>query len=727
MRMQRARVNRATRLTAATSLLSLVLATGGALAQENASQEVEPPPAAAPTEEGRPPREPRPPRPPRPPRDPDKVFDLSEATINEITTAMNSNGITSVELVSMYLRRIQAYNETSPVSPAQPLNAILAISPDLLDDAAEADRLRKKGVVLGPLHGIPFLVKGSFSIADMPITGGHNGWKDLVTLNDSTVMTYLRRAGGVPMGHANMDTWANSATNSNSQIKGAVRSCYLAGALPGGSSGGSGVSAGAYLTNFTFGGETGGSIRNPGDRSALVAYKVSGGSISVNRIIPLVPERDVVGPMTRAAVDSALIRDTVGKLDPADIWAPILPILADRRPVPESGFSAALAGATLQGKKIGIIGTYVGMPHPNPGEGATSNTTQVQTTTAATLALVQQAKADMEAAGATVEYVFLPPQASTTYNRGVDAPVTRLLNQPFSTQVSAYSYRGLIESIVKRPGDTYQTLAAKVLATASLVNQISAGVRAAMYTVDPVTGEFSEGTLIPFGSAPGIEHYTARGQQKNALEDWMDAEGLDAIVWPLWPNKGPTTGSIIGRDIVNFMYTPNVTVPIGTLQYDETRAEPLTMNFGGRLFDDKKVLSIAYAYEQATHHRFNPPLAPPLEGEVFDWQVRRIRRWAKQDDVPPVLSINKTIKGGKKDTVYSLQGAIQDKSGIDKLDVSVGGLLLASSVKGKDWAAVFTPEQTASLKASGATSIEVLVMATDLAGNTSSLLATVKL
>jgi hypothetical protein len=174
------------------------------------------------------------------------------------------------------------------------------------------------------------------------------------------------------------------------------------------------------------------------------------------------------------------------------------------------------------------------------------------------------------------------------------------------------------------------------------------------------------------------------------------------------------------------MYTPNVTVPMGVLEYDAERREPLTMNFGGRLFDDKNVLAIAYAYEQATHHRYAPPLAPPLEGEVFDWQVRRIRRWAKQDDVPPVLTINKTIKGGKKE-VFSLQGAVQDKSGIDKLDVSVGGVLLATAVKGKDWAAVFTPEATAALRTSGVTSIEVLVLATDLAGNVSSLLATVKL
>ena len=657
----------------------------------------------------------------------DAEFDLGTATIPEITSAMNARYLTAVELVNMYMRRIQAYNQTSPVAPAQPLNAILFLNPDLLDDAAESDRLRSKNVVLGPLHGIPFLVKGSYSIRNMPMTGGANGWRNLTTTHDSFVVEKLRQAGGLVMGQANMDTWANSATNSNSQIQGAVRSCYLAGALPGGSSGGSGVAGGAYLTHFTFGGETGGSIRNPGDRSALIGYKVSGGSISVSKIIPLAPERDVIGPMTRSAADNALIRDVVGEKDPEDIWAPILPILEDRRPVPETGFMDALDGATLAGKKIGIIGTYVGMPHPNPGPGATSNTTQVQTTTPGVFALVQQAKAEMEALGATVEYVFMPPQVSTTYDRGPTAPVTRLLNTPNSTNVAAYSYRGLIESIVGVPGDTMQTLAPKVLATAALVTQISSAVRAAMYSFNPVTGVYGEGTLIPFGSPIGVEHYTARGQQKNAFEDWMDAAGLDAVAWPMWPNKGPTTGTIIGRDLVNFMYLPSVTVPIGTLQYDATRSEPLTMDITGRLYDDANVLAIAYAYEQATQHRYGPPLAPPLPGETFLYNSRKRQDAPKEDTAPPVLTLQ--TKTTDKSGVVAFNGNVQDKSGVDRLEVTVGGVILASSVDAKtnSWSAVLPMGAYDALIASGATSVEVLVLAVDPSGNATSIVQSVRL
>jgi amidase len=721
-------LQRTGRVAATTCLLGgLVLSPGLSSGQENASDDPNPSgDVFAAQDEGRAPREPRPPRPPRPPRDPDQTFELGSATIPEIQAAMNSNGLSAVELVSMFLRRQQAYNVTSPVSPPQPLNAILYSNENVLEDAAESDRLRKKGVMLGPLHGIPYLVKGSFSIKDFYITGGHNGWRDMTTPNQSNVITMLQRSGALFMGQANMDTWASSATSSTSQIRGTVRSCYLNGALPGGSSGGSGVSTGAYLTHFAFGGETGGSIRNPGDRSNLVAYKVSGGSITVDKIIPLVPERDVIGPMTRAAIDNAIVRDVVGKKDPEDIWSPILPILEDKRPVPETGFVKALEGATLAGKKIGIIGTYVGMPHPNPSlPGSTTNTTQAQTTTPLVRALVESAKAEMEALGATVEYVFMPPQVSTTYNRGAGAPVTQLLNSPHSTNVGAYSYRELIKTIVAEPGDTYQLLAPKVIARAALVSSISAAVRNAMYTFDSSTGLYSDGPAIPFGSPQGIEHYMARAQQKNAFEDWMDAEGLDAVVWPMWPNKTATGGTIIGRDLVNFMYLPAVTVPIGILQYDDTRYEGLTMNVTGRLFDDANVLAIAYAYEQATHHRYDPPLAPPLEGEVFDWKLRRLKKWAVVDDVPPALSVGKNIKNQKG--IVTFHGSVSDKSGIEKVDVSVGGMLLAAEVKGKDWAAVLTPEDSAALLASGVTSIDVLAMATDLAGNMSSAFKDVKI
>ena len=278
--------------------------------------------------------------------------------------------------------------------------------------------------------------------------------------------------------------------------------------------------------------------------------------------------------------------------------------------------------------------------------------------------------------------------------------------------MASYSYRGLIESIVGVPGEPLNSLAPKVLATAALVTNISATVRDGMYTLDPVTGDYGDGPAIAFGSPEGVEHYRARAEQKNAFEDWIDAEGLDAVVWPMWPNKGPTTGTIIGRDLVNFMYLPSMTVPMGVLQYDDVRREPLTMNITGRLYDDAKVLAIAYAYEKATHHRYSPPLAPPLPGETFDFKDRAPVGAPKEDTTPPVLTI--VAKASVKNNVVTLNGTVVDKSVVDRLEVSVGGVLLSSAVTGTKWSAVLTPENYEELQRTDTRKFDVLVLAVDL-------------
>ena len=205
----------------------------------------------------------------------------------------------------------------------------------------------------------------------------------------------------------------------------------------------------------------------------------------------------------------------------------------------------------------------------------------------------------------------------------------------------------------------------------------------------------------------------------------MNAEGLDVIVWPMWPNKAPTSGTIIGRDLVNFMYLPAVTVPMGVLQYDADRREPLTMNFTGRLFDDANVLAIAHAYEQITHHRYSPPLAPPLAGETFTYKERAPKGSPKTDEVPPVLTLVHAVS--TKDGVVSVNGTVVDKSPIDRLDVSVGGVLLSSAVKGNKWSAVLPTESYEALVLSDVKSVDVLVLAMDLGGNTAIEAGTVNL
>ena len=651
-----------------------------------------------------------------------KMFRLESATIQDIQAAMDDGSLTSTELVSLYLRRIQAYDVSSTVSPSQPLNSVAALNPNLLEDAAEADRLRKAGTVTGPLHGIPFLVKWSYPIKGMAITGGTTGWKDLVTQNECWSVAKMREAGGIAMGHANMDTWAASASTSTSQIKGTVRSSYLQGAAPGGSSGGSGVSSGAYLTTFAFGGETGGSIRHPSDRNDLVGYKVSGGSISVNKIIPLAPDRDVIGPMTRNTADNAIVRDIVGKEDPDDLWTPVHGILAKKRPLPQTGFVNAIQGATLKGKKIGIIGTYVGMTHPNPESDATAETKNTQTINATTLTAVLKMKQDMEAAGATVEYVFMPREVSTTYPLPAGSP-SLLLDRtaPLYNNTVAYGNRGVIEAVVKQPGETYSQTAAKVLQTATLVNSfISSTIRGLMYNYNAASGIYTPGAAIGFDGPEAVQHFSARSMHHDAFEAWMDAQGLDAVVWPVFANKTRTGGTTIGRDLANIMNLPCVTVPMGKITDVATSSlpegqEPITLNICGRYNDDQKVLGIAYAYEQATKLRYSPPLAPPISGEQFDAK-RQSKKGVSSDKSAPVLTVAPSATRGASSSII-FTGSVVDAGSVDRLEVSIAGALIPATVEGMTWRAVLPSANAANAFITNTSAVNIVVLAVDAAGN----------
>lgn len=501
----------------------------------------------------------------------------------------------------------------------------------------------------------------------------------------------------------------------------------------------------------------------------------------------MTPERDVIGPMTRAAVDNAIIRDVVGARDPNDVWAPILPILEDKRPIPETGFVSAVQNATLQGKKIGIIATYVGMIYPgftpavttgnlvtgsnlitvestdgivigmgvagslsgSPSGTVTAidvetkvvtmtnnatqnrtgitltfrgvgNTKATQTTLPNTVALVDQAKLDLEAAGATVEYVFLPPDVDTT----VAPPETPAsLNSTDGNRLAAWVYRSVIEAVVSRPDFTYSQNAAAVLEAASIQSNISATRRNLFYTMDSLTGLYSPGDTITYGDEPVVNHYLRKKVQKNAFETWMDSNNLDAVVWPMWPNKTRTGGTIIGRDLVNAMYLPGVTVPMGKLTQAATTGtvplpegeEPLTMNITGRLFDDAKVLGIAYAYEQATKHRYSPPLAPPVAGEIFDFK-RQSKKPYSTDRKPPVLTMASAVTYGKGGLI-TFTGSVADAGGVDRIEVSVAGTMIPAVVEGSSWKAVLPADSATTLYLLPAATIDIAVLAVDPAGN----------
>jgi amidase len=645
-------------------------------------------------------------------------FDLGTATLEEVQQAMDSGALTSVQLVNLYLRRIELYDQGG----APFFNSVMVLNPDLLEEARKADALRAAGKKLGPLHGVPCLLKGSYSIKGMATSAGTTAWSNLIAPEDCYLVTKLREAGAIIMGHANMDTWANSGQSSSSQIKGAVKNAYVLGTTAGGSSGGSGVAAAANFAFFTFGGETGASIRGPSDRNGVAGQRPTVGAIPSNHIVNLSPERDVVGPMARNVGDIAAIRDAVSFEDPADPWAPILPLFQDGRPFPKD-FRSSLSKATLAGKKLGIVGTYVGLTHPNPGAGATTNTTAVTVTRPEIFANLLKSKAEMEAAGATVEFVFMPPEASTTFNRGPGAPQRVLSSQPISGRFTANAHKGMIEFLMRTPDDTPETLAAKVMSTAALPTN-NAGNRTITDTTISYMYTFGAdnkviGTnALSFASSEANEHYTALRDIRRATEAWMDAEGLDALVFPVDSVKTATVGSVNGRDPINGTHIPGTVVPNGSLP----DGEPTCLIFVGRGYDDVEVFKLAYAFEQVSKDRYSTPLAPALPEESFTYTVKTNQ--VPNPSASPIITIagNPAVVGSGAAAKVVISGKILKSADLDYVSVFLNGkrvpISFALAANGKDWTASFPYAAAVSvLGSSGSTSVSITVEAVDAAGN----------
>ena len=298
------------------------------------------------------------------------TFNLETATLDDLQQAFDSGAISSVQLVTIYLNRRDLYDQAGIK-----LNSVVQINPSVMAEAEAADQRRAAGQKIGPLDGVPFVTKDSYNSVGISTTGGVNAWKDIFPTSDNFVVARLKQAGAILLGHANMDTFANSATNTVSDAFGATLNAYTLG-VPAGSSGGPAVATASNMAFFGFGGETGGSIRNPSDRGGIVGFKVGVGTVSVGGVLALVPDRDVIGPMARYTKDEATIMEVASVQDPQDIWSSVVNYIPGRPRA--NGFLAKQETTKLQGRKFGVIGTYVGQTYPPPNPpGSTNNTTAV--------------------------------------------------------------------------------------------------------------------------------------------------------------------------------------------------------------------------------------------------------------------------------------------------------------------------------------------------------------
>ena len=231
-------------------------------------------------------------------------FDLESADIATIARALSDRVLSSVELTEAYISRIEQLDPH--------INAVLHHNPTVLETAQQSDHDRTKGLVRGPLHGIPIMIKDNLDTGDsMPTTAGSLALKDHYQSNDADVVRNLRDAGVVLLGKTNLSEWANfRSTRSSSgwsSLGGQTRNPYALDRSPGGSSSGSGAAVAASLCAGAIGTETDGSIVGPSAMNGLVGIKPTVGLVSTRGIIPISSSQDTAGPITKTVADAAII------------------------------------------------------------------------------------------------------------------------------------------------------------------------------------------------------------------------------------------------------------------------------------------------------------------------------------------------------------------------------------------------------------------------------------
>ncbi len=269
--------------------------------------------------------------------------ELTRLTAAQMAAAVAGGEISAVELATAHLEQIAQTDGQ--------VHAFLHVAADSALAAAQAvDDRRAEGRPLGPLAGVPLVLKDVFTTTDMPTTCGSrilDGWQPPY---DATVTRRLRDAGVVILGKSNMDEFAMGSSTENSAF-GPSHNPWDLSRVPGGSSGGSAAAVAAYQAPIGIGTDTGGSIRQPAAVCGLVGGKPTYGGTSRYGLVAFASSLDTPGPFARTVLDAALLHEVMAGHDPLDstsLDAPVPPI------------TAAARHADVAGLRIGVVSELSG-------------------------------------------------------------------------------------------------------------------------------------------------------------------------------------------------------------------------------------------------------------------------------------------------------------------------------------------------------------------------------
>ena len=411
------------------------------------------------------------------------------------------------------------------------------------------------------VSGMPILIKDNVETRDMPTTAGSMALLNNAPGRDAPLVARLRQAGAVILGKANLSEWANIRSNNSisgwSAVGGLSRNPPALDRNTCGSSAGSGAAVAAGLAPAAIGTETDGSITCPASINGIVGFKPTVGMVSRTHIVPISHSQDTAGPMTRTVTDAAAIMTVIAGSDPADPAT----AEADAR---RTDFVAALDRDSLRGTRIGVLRFLTGY-------------------STGTDALFERNLQALRDAGAELVDIAEGP------NRG---------------QIGQAEFEVLLTEL-KADLNAYLASTDPAQVPSRTLEQLIAFNEATPREL----GLFGQELFVLAQSKGGLDspEYVAARETSRRL---AGPEGIDALMAEhgVVALVAPTNSPAWSMDVVNgdnylgsasqlaaVAGYPHLTVPMGFV-----RGLPVGLSFIGAKWDDARILSLGYAFEQAT-------------------------------------------------------------------------------------------------------------------------------
>ena len=483
---------------------------------------------------------------------------MSEQTIAKIHAAMQRGEITCRQLVETCLNRIEAYDQYGPK-----LNAVLRVNQRALQLATERDETLRRQGMIGPLHGIPILLKDNIETADMKTTAGSVCLKEHQPAQDAFLVRKLKDAGAIILAKVNLHEFAVWGETVSS-LGGQTLNPYDLSRTPGGSSGGTGAGVAAGFGVAGIGTDTVNSVRSPASANSLVGIRPTTGLVSRSGLIPYSDSQDTAGPIARCVSDAALLLDVMVGYDPED--ARTAYSVGQTGP---GSYLAATVNPQLAGRRIGLLRSLF-------GEGEES--AQVNAAVEACISAMRSLGAEFVELTETIDSAGLARDVSVHLHeleRDLDSYLRRL-----GPEAPVHSLRDVLACGRFHPG-------------------IGDNLRQAI-ALD------SEGLEY-------LRRLREQEQLRRNLLKIMAQHKLDAFVFPHQQGLVVKIGQTqVGRNgvLASVVGFPSIAIPAGFSTPTTTAplGVPIGIEFIGRPWSEYRLLEIAAALEQARPVRVPPQL-----------------------------------------------------------------------------------------------------------------------